>query len=411
MSDSRPVPEDGGGPGWALLLLILGVTAVGQLSFVAVPPVLPELAAALGVSRSAIGLVQGMVAFAGIFFAAYMGYLLDRFGRRRVVRWSLLLFGTAGSACFFAGDFWVILGLRLVQGIGASTLLSVGIVLIGDQFEGHRRRWAMGLNVTAITVAGTLGPIAAGAIGEGGPFRPFLLYLIAFPVWIAARRLPEPAHAPVPQPPLEHLREALGDLRRRHRLGDFLGLLPLSMSTLLVYYGLSQALTPLFLEREFGLGTTQRGLVLAVGAAMSSVASALAGRLGARLRPATIISFSLPLLMAGFIAVGLAPSLWVVGLGVGLIGCGYGFLVPVLMGFATSVGQPRFRGILVGTYVSGNRVGMFAGPALTTVVAGAAGERPTYLMGAAVVALVAGALLPMRRLAAARLVPPAARPD
>ena len=149
-----------------------------------------------------------------------------------------------------------------------------------------------------------------------------------------------------------------------------------------MYYGLSQALTPLFLEREFGLGTTQRGLLLAVGAAMSSVASALAGLLGARLRPAVIISFSLPLLMAGFVAVGLAPSLWVVGLGVGLIGCGYGFLVPVLMGFATSVGQPRFRGILVGTYVSGNRVGMFAGPALTTVVAGAAGERPTYLMGA-----------------------------
>ncbi len=407
---NRPEAEGAGGPGWALLLLILGVTAVGQLSFAAVPPVLPELAAALGVSRSAIGLVQGMVAFAGIFVAAYMGYLLDRFGRRRVVRWSLLVFGTAGSACFFAGDYWV-LGLRLVQGIGASTLLSVGIVLIGDQFEGHRRRWAMGLNVTAITVVGTLGPIAAGVIGEGGSFRPFLLYLIAFPVWAAARHLPEPAHAPAPQPPLEHLREALADLRRRHRLGDFLGLLPLSMITLLVYYGLSQALTPLFLEREFGLGTTQRGLLLAVGAAMSSVASALAGLLGARLRPAVIISFSLPLLMTGFIAVGLAPSLWVVGLGVGLIGCGYGFLVPVLMGFATSVGQPRFRGILVGTYVSGNRVGMFVGPALSTVVAGAVGERLTYLMGAVVMALVAGALLPVRRLATARLTPPVARPD
>ena len=89
-----------------------------------------------------------------------------------MVRWSLLVFGTAGSACFFAGDFWVILALRLVQGIGASTLLSVGIVLIGDQFEGHRRRWAMGLNVTAITVVGTLGPLSAGAIGEGDPSAP-----------------------------------------------------------------------------------------------------------------------------------------------------------------------------------------------------------------------------------------------
>ena len=251
------------------------------------PPVLPELATALGVSRSAIGMVQGMVAFAGIFFAAYMGYLLDRFGRRRVVRWSLLLFGAAGSACFFAGDFWVMLGLRLVQGVGASTLLSVGIVLIGDQFEGHRRRWAMGLNVTAVTIAGTLGPIAAGALGEGGAFRPFLLYLIAFPVWVAARRLPEPAHAPAPAASAGAPAGGPGrSARPSPSSRDFLGLLLLSMTTLLVYYGLSQALTPLFLEREFGLGTTQRGLLLAVGAAVSSLASALAGAVGARLRPA-----------------------------------------------------------------------------------------------------------------------------
>ena len=59
----------------------------------------------------------------------------------------------------------------------------------------------------------------------------------------------------------------------------------------------------------------------------------------------------------------------------GLVGCGYGSLVPVMMGFATSVGKPRYRGVLVGTYVSGNRVGMFAGPALATAVAGGLGDR------------------------------------
>lgn len=399
MSDSA---AGTGGPSGRLLLLIFSVTAVGQLSFAAVPPVLPELATALGVSRSAIGMVHGMVAFAGIFFAAYMGYLLDRFGRRRVVRWSLLVFGAAGTACFFAPNYWAMLGLRLVQGVGASTLLSVGIVLIGDQFEGPRRRWAMGLNVTAVTITGTLGPIAAGALGEGGPFRAFLLYLIAFPVWVAARHLPEPTEALVPEPPRRHLREALGDLRRRHRLWDFLGLLPLSMTTLLVYYGLSQALTPLFLEEEFGLGTTQRGLVLAAGAAASAVASALAGRVGDRLRPATVVGMSLPLVLAGFVAVGLAPSLWFVALGVMLVGGGYGSLVPVMMGFSTSVGQPRYRGVLVGTYVTANRVGMFAGPALATAVAGGLGDRRAFLAGAALLALVATVWPPLRRVAAQR---------
>jgi len=399
---SQTEADPAGGGRRPLLALILSVTFVGQLSFAAVPPVLPELARALRVSRGAVGLVHGMVAFAGIFVAAYMGYLLDRFGRRRVVRWSLLVFGAAGSACFFAANVWAMLGLRLLQGVGASTLLSVGIVLIGDQFEGHRRRWAMGLNVTAVTVGGTVGPIVAGAIGEGGAFRPFLLYLIAFPMWVAARRLPEPALAAAPQPPLEHLREALGDLRRRRRLADFVGLLPWTMITLLVYYGLTQALTPLFLDREYGLGTTQRGLLLAVGAGMSSIASVMAGRLGARLRPAAILVFSLPLLAGGFGAMGLAPSLWIVGLGLGMVGAGYGFLTPVAMGFSTAVGKPRYRGILVGTYVSANRVGMFAGPALATALAGGLGDRRTFLAGAALMTLLAVAWLPVRRLVASR---------
>ncbi len=403
MSDTRPVGEDGGGPRWGLLLLVLSVTCVGQLSFAVVPPVLPELATALGVSRSAIGMVHGMVAFAGIFFAAYMGYLLDRFGRRRVVRWSLLLFGAAGAACFFAANYWEMLGLRLLQGVGASTLLSVAIVLVGDQFTGPRRRWAMGMNVTAVTITGTLGPIAAGALGEGGAFRPFLLYLLALPVWVAARHLPEPADAPAPQPPLEHLREALGDLRRRRRLWDLLGLLMVSMTTLLVYYGLSQALTPLFLEREFSLGTTARGLLLAVGAAVSSLASASAGRVGTRLRPAWVIAASLPLVVGGYVAVALAPSLWIVGLGLGLVGLGYGSLAPVMMGFSTSVGKPQYRGVLVGTYVSGNRVGMFVGPALATAVAGSLGDRRSYWAGAALLAVVAVIWLPLRRLATSRL--------
>ena len=116
--------------------------------------------------------------------------------------------------------------------------------------------------------------------------------------------------------------------------------------------------------------------------------------------------------MAGFIAVGLAPSLWVVGLGVGLVGCGYGSLVPVLMGFSASVGQPRFRGILVGTYVSGNRVGMFAGPALATAVAGGLGERPTYLAGAVADGSGgSGVASAGAKAGTARLTPPVARPD
>lgn len=399
---SLPVPPASQDRQWPLLLLVIGLSGVAQLSFAAVSPVLPELAGALRVSRGAIGLIQGIVALPGILLAAYMGYLLDRFGRRRVVRASLILFAAAGSSCFFVGDFWLMLGLRLVQGLGASTLLSIGVVIVGDQFSGYRRRWAMGLNAAALTLAGTLWPILGGVMGSGGTFRPFLLYLLALPIWVVARRLPEPAHGFLPEPPFAHLREALGDLRRRRRLSDFLGILPMSLITLSVYMGLTQTLTPLFLEREFGLGTTQRGLLIAVAAGMSSVTSLLSGRLGSRVPPSRVIAASLALEVAGFLALGLAPGLWMAGLGLALAGSGQGSLTPLLQHFSTSVGRARYRGVLVGTWVSGNRFAMFIGPSGTTGLAQGIGEQPSYLVGAAVVATVAAAWLPLRKMAATR---------
>ena len=390
-------------PQWPALALILSVTGVSQLTFSAVPPVLPELATALGVSRGAIGVVHGIVAVAGIFLSGYLGYLADRFGRRQVVRSALLIYGAFGSACFFAHDFWLLLGLRLVQGVGATLLMSIGIVLIGDIFSGPRRRWAMGLNVVTITVVGTIGPIAAGVIGAGGTFRPFLLYLLAFPVWVAAGRLAGPGEDVTPARPVAHLREALADLRQRRRLSDFLGILPLSMVTLAAYLGLTQAVAPLFLERAYGLSTTQRGLLLAVGAGMSSLASLASGPLANRLRPARVMALGLVLEVAGFTVIGLAPELWVVVLGLALVGAGYGSFTPVLQTFATSAGRARHRGVLVGSWVTGNRAGMFAGPWAATALAESIGEQDSYLVGALVVGAVAVAWVPLRRLAAARL--------
>jgi MFS family permease len=250
---------------------------------------------------------------------------------------------------------------------------------------------------------GTVAPILAGLIGAGGAFRPFLLYLLAFPVWLAAGRLAGPGEQVAPARPAAHLREALAYLRRRRRLSDFLGILPLSMVTLAVYLGLTHAVAPLFLEREFGLSTTQRGLLLAVGAGMSSLASLLSGRVGRRVRPARVMAVGLALEVAGFTAIGLAPSLWVVGLGLALVGTGYGSFTPVLQTFATSAGKARHRGVLVGTWVTGNRIGMFAGPWAATALAAAIGEQDSYLVGALVVGAIAVAWVPLRRLAAGRL--------
>jgi len=382
-----------------LLPLILTITGMGVLAFSAIIPALPDLADELGVSRGSIGLVQGAVAIPGIFLAAYIGYLSDRFGRREVIRTSLLIFGTAGVLCFFAPSYWVLVGLRVLQGLGTSGLLSLGVVVIGDTFVGHERRWAMGLNLAAVTTMTTIAPIIGGFLAEGGVFRPFLMFLVAFPVWWWARLLPDRPSVAQAAPPLRHARATIDSLRERGRLSDFLGMIPMSLITLGVFLGIGITVTPLLLERSFSLSVSQRGLVLAVGSAASSVASIMSGRIGLRFPPSRVLTAAFVLMVVGFTTVGAAPNLWVVALGLAILGSGTGSIFPLLQDFAASAVSASYRGASVGMWVSANRIGQWAGPTSGTLIAESVGDRQAYFGAALVMAGVAAVWIPVRRLA------------
>ena len=252
-----------------MLPLIMGVAGFGVLTFTLIAPALPDLADALGVSRSTIGWVQGVVAMPGIFLALFIGYVYDRAGRNTVAVASLLVFGLAGMAGYFTRSFWPLVIVRAIQGIGTSGILSMGVIVIGDLFPaGPSRRWAIGLNSAGLTVTGLVAPILGGALAEIDPFAPFLVYGLAIPMAWFARKLPGVPTDAVVDRPVRHIQDTFVALRTRGRLADFLGLLPFAMFSLVVFVGLGSTATPLFLESEFGASSSLRGVIqafLAVG--------------------------------------------------------------------------------------------------------------------------------------------------
>jgi MFS family permease len=85
-------------------------------------------------------------------------------GRKKIIVPSLLLFGIAGTACAFARDFNLLLLLRLLQGIGAASLLSLSVTLIGDLYAGDRRANAMGYNASVTSIGTAIYPTVGGAL-------------------------------------------------------------------------------------------------------------------------------------------------------------------------------------------------------------------------------------------------------
>ena len=387
-----------------ILPLIVAISGMGVLTFSLISPTLPDLADALGVSRAVIGFVQGAVAIPGIFLALFIGYLADLKGRRFVGVGSLLVFGVAGVAGFFAREFWILVVVRAIQGLGTSGILSLGVVVIADLFPaGSQRRRALGINAAGLTATGIVAPIIGGALASGGVFRPYLMFALAFPVAWWARKLPGLPDGDPPAPPIRHVRGMLSLLRTDHKLSDFVGLLPFSLIIMVLFAGFAFTATPLLLEEVFNVGSTARGLLqslLSFGTSIGSLLTAVAVR---RVGATASLSIAIALGAAGFIGGGLAPNLWVFAPLLVVLGTGVGLTFPIFQDFVGSSVPATYRGAAVGLWVSSIRTGQFIGPIVASAVAAGLGEQPAYVVAGIGSLLLLALWQPVRRAAASRV--------
>ncbi len=370
--------------------MAISAGALGTLGFSVTAPLLPDLARELGVSRGSIGLIQAAVSLPGVLLSILIGYFADRFGRRRVVLVSLLVFTTFGVAGFFARSFWGLAAARFFQGAGTSGILGLGIVLVGDLFEGPARTRAMGFNLTGTTLANMMGPILSGMIGQEGVFRPFLLFLIGVPLALWITRMPvDPPRAV--ESPLEHAGEALDSLRKGRHLADYLGVLAATVGVTVVMHGLGFTTVPLFLDGEFGIAASGRGLVIAAFQIGVVIAAIQIGRLRTRHAGSRLVGLAFGLMALGMTVIAVAPRWWVVALGLAFAGVGFGLFVPQAQTKAATLGGPLYRGLTVLTWVTFVRVAQFIGPPGGSWSAESLGARITFFI-AAIVMLVAALL-------------------
>jgi MFS family permease len=118
-------------------------------------------------------------------FAPFAGYFIDKIGRRKLLLWATFFYGIFGMAPFFLDNLTAIFSTRLLLGICEAAILTGVNTLIGDYWEQRERRnW--------LFIQGIVGPFMASAvIAAAGPMAvirwngSFLIYLVAFPIFLA----------------------------------------------------------------------------------------------------------------------------------------------------------------------------------------------------------------------------------
>jgi DHA2 family metal-tetracycline-proton antiporter-like MFS transporter len=388
---------------------------------------------------------------------ALWGGIASRTGLIPALVAGVSLLGVGSAAAAAAPSLELVIGARLLQGLGSGAIPTLATALIAGRFDGADRARALGVIIAAVGGGQALGPVLGGVLLEIGGWRPAVsIGLVAIPaVVVLARsqrgRATTVGHRHIDWPgaglvaafalsltfvlnrgPLgvtllvvvaAGVAVAVGGMLLRRaalhrdafipadvlRNRVFRSVVPLGALGLSAYIG-TIVLVPILGARAYGLSGIVLGLLLLPMAIAAAISSPNNARVQARLGQVTTTRLALFLLggspmLIGFGAVPGGPVL----LGIGLAGLGTGFgilnapLLARLTHAITGDRQPVAVGIYNLTFFLGGAVGasvssaiVQAGFELPGLGSGALPGFTTALLAVSVGPLIAAALVGTR---------------
>ena len=147
----------------------------------------------LGVSKLELSYVLGASLAATAVGGVIFGMLSDRYGRKRVLQWTILTYSVGTFLCGAAPSLALLLVVRIVTGLGVGGEWATGQTFVGETFPARiRGRYAAVMQTGApfgIVLASLVGGFVTPHIGWRASF--FLSILPALLVVYIRRRLPE----------------------------------------------------------------------------------------------------------------------------------------------------------------------------------------------------------------------------
>ena len=213
------------------------------------------------VTWTLIGAVVGGIAF---------GALSDRYGRVRVLTWTIVLFAVFTGLCAIAQGYWDLLIYRTIAGIGLGGEFGIGMALAIEAWPAkHRAKAAsyvaLGWQV-GVLAAALLTPVLLPHIGWRGMF--VVGIFPAFVAWYLRTRLHEPEIFSQKQTELSTQKISKLEsfkllVKDKATTKVSLGIVVLTSVQNFGYYGI-MIWMPNFLSKQLGFSLTKSGLWTAV---------------------------------------------------------------------------------------------------------------------------------------------------
>lgn len=360
------------------LQIIFGITLTYIMGVAIITPAFPKIVKELNISAKDVGLLIAVFSFPGILVTPLLGVIADRWGRKRIIIPSLMLFGVAGGLCFFVRDFQLLLILRLIQGIGAAPLGSLTVTIIGDLYSGKELVAAMGYNSSVRSIGSAGYPAIGGALAMMGWHYPFILPVIAIPIGFLVLfnlKTPEPENE-------VHIREHLNIVWKKLRNRQVVGLLVISIIIFIMLFGSYMTCFPLLLGNSFGLSSLIIGLIIASVSLIAAFTSSQLSKIIKLFSRKAILKISFILYALALLIIPLISQPWLFFIPVVIFGIAHGMNIPVIQTLLAEAAPLKYRATFMSVSGMTFRVGQTLGPLLMGMVISVWGIGGAFYAGA-----------------------------
>lgn len=240
-------------------------------------PVLPEMTgyfhttpalASMSLTAGMIGLAAGQL---------FIGPLTDKYGRKRILVGSMLLFVVASLLCIFSGDIFMFNAMRVLKGLAGAGGIVIAKSMSADMYTGRELASFMALlgaiNGIAPVCAPVVGGLMAGVTSWTGVFA--VILAVGLVLMVCSMFLPETLQ------PANRIRKSVikvyGNLFRVFRNSRFTLSVMAEMACFFMFFAYI-ASSPFIMQQVYHLSPLGYSLCFGLNALMIGVGAAMATR-------------------------------------------------------------------------------------------------------------------------------------
>jgi len=370
----------------AIKLTLLLASMLSILANAIISPALPEINKAFSAVPNAevlSKLLMTLPALTIALFASFMGSLIDKYGRKKILVVSLLIFALAGTSGLWLGSLIQILIGRFFLGFGVAGVMIATTTLIGDYYRNEERNQFISWQGAFSGFGGLLFITLAGYLTNISWRMPFAIYGFSLLIFLmAVRFIYEPQTQKNENDYIQTSTQAVDK--------KILYLIYFSAFIGIILFYILPLQIPFYLKTFANVDSQMAGWAIAALTTAQALASFFYRKLKSKFSYQSIYGISFIIMAVGYFSIYQSTSYWQIMVSLMLSGVGVAWLMPNSNLWLMAIIPDQWRGKYIGRLTTFIFLGQFISPFFVQPIQLWVGAKSTFLVFSLLMVLISG---------------------